>query len=95
MKTAIQIFLKQTRRSTKRLVLQLVLLCAAVAFFVVSFNLYINSMRNLQTVEDTYASIATMEIYGYVNKAGELVHPGDAACVGRHWLSVRSCCLSR
>ena len=31
MKTAIQIFLKQTRRSTKRLALQLVLLCAVVA----------------------------------------------------------------
>ena len=31
MKTAIQIFLKQTQRGTKRLALQLVLLCAAVA----------------------------------------------------------------
>ncbi len=94
MKTAIQIFLKQTRRSTKRLVLQLVLLCVAVAFFVVSLNLYSNSMRNLQMVEDTYTTIATMEIYGYVNKAGELVRPGDESCVGRHWLSVEDYDLS-
>ncbi len=84
----IQIFLKQTGRGTKRLALQLVLLCAVTVFFVVSLNLYANSMRNLQTVEDTYTTIATMEIYGYVNEAGELVHPGDPSCVGRHLLSV-------
>ena len=94
MKTAVQIFLKQTRRSTKRLVLQLMLLCAATTFFVVSSNLYINSVRNLQSVEDTYASIATMEIYGYVNEAGKLVSPGDEDCVGRHWLSVEDYDLS-
>ena len=73
MKTAIQIFLKQTRRGTKRLVLQLALLCAAVVFFVVSLNLYANSMRNLQTVEDSYATIATVEFYGNINRQGELV----------------------
>ena len=94
MKTAIRIFLKQTRRGTKRLVLQLILLCTAVAFFVVSLNLYSNSMRNLQTVEKAYTSIATMEIYGYVNTAGELVHPGDESSVGRHWLSVENYDLS-
>ena len=90
MKTAIQIFLKQTRRSTKRLVLQLVLLCTVTAFFAVSLNLYSNSKQNLQTVENAYTTIATMEIYGYVNKAGELVHPGDETCVGRHLLSVEN-----
>ena len=90
----IQIFLKQTRRGTKRLVLQLVLLCAATAFFVVSLNLYANSMNNLHTVEDTYTTIATMEIYGYVNNAGELVHPGDESCVGCHWLSAEDYDLS-
>ncbi len=94
MKTAIQIFLTQTRRGTKRLMLQLVLLCAVTAFFVVSLNLYSNSRQNLQAVENTYTTIATMEIYGYVNKAGELVHPGDESCVGRHWLSVEDYDLS-
>ncbi len=94
MKTAIQIFLKQTRRSTKRLVLQLVLLCCMTAFFAVSLNLYSNSIRNLRSVEDAYTTIATMEIYGDVNQAGELVHPGDEACVGRHLLSVEDYDLS-
>lgn len=91
---AIKIFLKQTRRSTKRLALQLVLLYAVTAFFVIALNLYANSMRNLQTVENTYTTIATMEIYGDVNQAGDLVHPGDADCVGRHLLSVENFDLS-
>ena len=90
----IQIFLRQTGRSTKRLTLQLVLLCAVVAFFVVSLNLYANSRGNLQTVEETYKTIATVEIYGDVNEAGELVSPGDEDCVGRHWLSVEDYDLS-
>lgn len=94
MKTAIQIFLKQTRRGMRRLVLQLALLCAATAFFVVSLNLYSNSNHNLMTVEDTYTTIATMEIYGYVNEAGDLVDPSDEICVGRHWLSVEDYDLS-
>ena len=94
MKTAIQIFLKQTRRSTKRLALQLVLLCAVTVFFVVSLNLYCNSRSNLLAVEDAYKTIATMEIYGDVNEAGELVHPGEKACVGRHLLSVEDYDLS-
>ena len=94
MKTAIQIFLKQTLRSTNRLILQLVLLCAAVAFFVVSLNLCVNSMRNLQTVENSYTTIATMEIRGYVNKAGELVSSGAEDCVGYHCLSVEDYDLS-
>ena len=88
MKTAVQIFLKQTRRSKKRLALQLVLLCAAVAFFVVSLNLYHNSNRNLLTVENAYTTIATMEIYGNVDAQGNLVHPSDESSVGYHWLSV-------
>ena len=90
----IQIFLKQTRRSTKRLVLQLVLLLAVIAFFVVSLNLYSNSIQNLQTVEDTYTTIATAEFYGYVNEAGELVSPGNENCVGRHLLSLEDYDLS-
>ena len=88
MKTAIQIFLKQTRRGTKRLALQLVLLCAVTMFFVVSMNLCSNSRQNLLTVENIYSTIATMEFYGYVTADGKLVHPGDEACVGRHLLSV-------
>ena len=87
MKTAIQIFLKQTQRGTKRLALQLVLLCAVTVFFVVSLNLYHNSRSNLQTVENTYTTIATMEIYGDVNKEGDLVQPSAADRVGRFLLT--------
>ena len=94
MKTAVQIFLKQTRRGTKRLALQLVLLCAATVFFAVSLNLFANSTRNLLTVEDTYKTIATMEIYGDVDAQGNLVHPGDESYVGRHLLSVEGYDLS-
>ncbi len=94
MKTAIQIFLKQTRRSTKRLVLQLVLLCAATSFFVVSLNLYQNSMQNLQTVEDTYSTIAAVEFYGNVDNRGNLVSPSDETSVGYHLLNARGFDLS-
>ena len=83
----IQIFLWQMLRNKARLALNLVLLCAATAFFVISLNLYQNSWANLQTVEDTYSTIATMEIYGDVNEAGELVRPGDADNVGRFLLT--------
>ena len=94
MKTAVQIFLKQTCRNTGRLILQLVLLCATIVFFAVSLNLFANSTRNLQTVEDTYKTIATMEIYGYVDRNGNLVHPGDESNMGYHWLSVEDYDLS-
>lgn len=90
----IQIFLRQTVRGKARLTLNIVLLFAATAFFVLSMNLYHNSKSNLQAVENTYTSIATMEFYGYVNTAGNLVSPGDESCVGRHWMSVKEFDLS-
>ncbi len=90
----IQIFLKQTQRGTKRLALQLVLLCAVTAFFVVSLNLYSNSMRNLQTVEDTYTTIATAEFRGFTDERGNLVQPADESCVGYRWMSVNQYDLS-
>jgi hypothetical protein len=89
-----RIFLQQTVRKKSRFALNIVLLCAVTVFFVVSLNLYHNSRTNLQAVENAYTTIATMEIYGDVNKAGELVHPGDESYVGRHWLSVEDFDLS-
>ena len=87
MSVSIRIFLQQTVRKKSRFVLNLALLCAVTVFFVVSLNLYANSMRNLQTVEDTYSTIATMEIYGDVNKEGDLVQPSAADRVGRFLLT--------
>lgn len=94
MKTAVQIFLRQTVRGKKRLVLNAVLLLAVTGFFVVGLNLYHNSRQNLLTVENAYTTIATMEIYGDVDAQGNLVHPGDTSCVGRHLLSVEGYDLS-
>ena len=83
----IQIFLWQMLRGKTRLALNQVLLCAATAFFVVSLNLYQNSRANLQTAENAYTTIATMEIYGEVNAEGELVETSDADRVGRFLLT--------
>ena len=85
MKTAVQIFLRQTVRGKKRLVLNAALLLAVTGFFVVGLNLYHNSRQNLLTVENAYTTIATMEIYGDVDAQGNLVHPAilpawDAIC---------------
>ena len=89
-----KIFFLQTKRNIKQFVLQLALLCTAVTFCVASINLYTNSRQNLLTVEETYTTIATTEIYGYVTKDGKLSHPDDEACVGRHLLSVEGYDLS-
>ena len=88
MKTAIQIFLKQTRRGTKRLALQLVLLCVAIAFFVVSLNLYRNSTSNLHAIEEAYTTLATVGFYGDVDAQGNLVSVSDPSYVGNCLMSL-------
>lgn len=87
MSVSVRIFLRQTVRKKSRFVLNILLLCAVTAFFVISLNLYQNSRANLQTVEDTYSTIATMEIYGDVNAEGELVSPSADDRVGRFLLT--------
>ncbi len=87
MSVSVRIFLRQTVRKKSRLALNILLFFVATTFFVVSLNLYQNSMRNLQTVEDTYTTIATMEIYGHVNEAGELVKTSADDRVGRFLLT--------
>ena len=88
MKTAVQIFLKQTRRGTKRLILQLVLFCAALVFFVLSMNLYRNSANNLRVVEDAYTTLATVGFYGDVDAQGNLVSVGDPSYVANCLMSL-------
>ena len=87
MPISIRIFLQQTVRKKSRFALNIVLLCAVTVFFVVSLNLYHNSRANLQAVENAYTTIATMEIYGDVNKEGDLVQPSAADQVGRFLLT--------
>ncbi len=70
-----KIFLQQLKRGKKRTFLNMILLSAAVAFFVMSVNLYQNSVANLQKVEENYSTIALMELYGDVDSAGNLADP--------------------
>lgn len=69
----LQIFLQQLRRGKKKTTLYILLLTAVTAFFVMSVNLYQNSVANLEAVEENYSTIAVMELYGDVNSYGELV----------------------
>lgn len=80
----IRIFSKQLIRSRKRLILNIILLTAATAFFIMSLNLYHNSTSNLQRVEDTYSTIATVTFWGDMNRQGNLTDPEaeDYLCYG-------------
>ncbi len=70
------VFSRQLRRSVKTVFLNGVILAVTGAFFVMSLNLYSSSVRNLQQAEDTYSTIAVMELYGDVNDRGQLTAPG-------------------
>ena len=84
----VKIFFQQLRRNSRRTWLNILLLTAAVAFFVMSANLYKNSVTNLRVVEDTYSTIAVMELYGNINKFGELTDRTAEDSVGYHACSV-------
>ena len=60
-------------RGKKRLLLNALLLLSVTAFFCMSVNLYKNSVDNLQKANDTYRTIAIMELHGSVNTFGELL----------------------
>ena len=72
---SIRIFFQQLRRNSSRTWLNILLLAAAVAFFVMSLNLHQNSVRNIREAEDAYSTIAVMEIYGDVDQYGNLAEP--------------------
>lgn len=74
---SIRLFLRQQQRNLKRTLLNILLLTAAIAFFVMSMDLYINSIFNLKQAEDTYHTIAIMELYGSVDERGHLVEVND------------------
>jgi len=79
---SIRIFFRQLTRGRKRAVLTVLLLAAVTAFFVMSVNLYRNSVRNLQQVDEQYSTIAVMELYGEVDRYGQLVEPGSDSHIG-------------
>ncbi len=76
-----EIFLRQLKRS-KKTVLYLLLLIVAATFFVGSMNLYSNSVKNLKNAEDTYSTLVVTELYGDVDRYGELVEKNSEEHIG-------------
>lgn len=83
-----KIFFKQMKRS-KKTILYLLLLFAVTAFFVTSVNLYQNSIHNLKVSEETFSTLAVTEIYGEVDKYGELVEPNSEEHIGYQAVGVK------
>ena len=86
---SIRIFFQQLRRNSSRTWLNILLLAAAVAFFVMSLNLHQNSVRNIREAEDAYSTIAVMEIYGDVDQYGNLAEPYSEEHVGYKSVAVK------
>lgn len=86
---SVKFFLQQLLRSPKRTMLNLFLLAAVTAFFVMSLNLYHNSVDNLARVEENYTTIAVMELYGDVDKYGQLTDPDAESHDGYYSVGVR------
>ena len=64
--------LKQLFRKPIRTVLYILVLILLTAFFCTSLNLYMDSRHNLQLANDTYTTIAVMELYADVDSRGNL-----------------------
>ena len=86
---SVTFFLRQLNRNPRRILLNIVLLAAATAFFVMSVNLYQNSVRNLETAEDAFTTIALMELYGEIDKDGSIVEPGSEGHLGKQPVAVK------
>lgn len=83
-----KIFLKQMKRS-KKTILYLLLLFTVTAFFATSVNLYQNSIHNLKVSEETFSTLAVTEIYGEVDKYGELAEPNSEEHIGYQAVGVK------
>ena len=89
-----KIFIEQLKRSKKTVVYFWLLLIAAT-FFVTSMNLYRNSIRNLQTSESTFSTLAVTELYGEVDRYGELVERNSEEHIGYQPVGVRGYDISK
>ncbi len=76
-----EIFLKQMKRS-KKTILYLLLLTVAISFFVGSVNLYSNSTKNLEKAEETYSTLVVTELYGDIDRYGNLVEKNSEEHIG-------------
>ncbi len=84
-----RIFLKQLKRGRKRTLLYVILLAMATAFFVMSMNLYQNSINNLEVSESTFSTLAVTELHGDVDKYGNLVEENSKEHIGYKALGVK------
>ncbi len=82
------IFYRQLYRSVKTVCTNGLILLVVTAFFVMSLNLYAGSVYNLKSAEDTYRTVAVMELYGDVNRRGELTPPGGEGYLGYRAVAV-------
>ena len=82
--------LKQLFRKPIRTVLYILVLVVLTAFFCTSLNLYMDSQHNLQLANNTYTTIAIMELYADVDSYGNLVKDVATAkdYAGYHALTV-------
>lgn len=83
-----KIFIQQLKRSRKT-VFYILLLIVATSFFVTSVNLYQNSTSNLQKAEETYSTLVVTELYGDVDKYGNLVKENSETHVGYKAVAVQ------
>ncbi len=89
-----KIFIDQLKRSKKTVVYFWLLLIAAT-FFVTSMNLYYNSTSNLQLSENTFSTLAVTELYGEVDRYGELVERNSEEHIGYQPVGVRGYDISK
>ena len=82
--------LKQLFRKPIRTVLYILVLVVLTAFFCTSLNLYRDSQHNLQLANDTYTTIAIMELYADVDSRGNIINDVTKAedYAGYHALTV-------
>ena len=82
--------LKQLFRKPMRTVLCILVLVVLTAFFCTSLNLYMDSQHNLQMANDTYTTIAIMELYADVDSRGNIISDVTKAedYAGYHALTV-------
>ena len=82
--------LKQLFRKPMRTVLCILVLILLTAFFCTSLNLYMDSQHNLQLANDTYTTIAIMELYADVDSRGNIISDVTKAedYAGYHALTV-------
>ncbi len=83
-----KIFYGEMRRSFRTVATFGLILLVVTAFFVMSLNLYSTGVRNLALADETYRTIAVMELYGDIDKWGGLSAPGSENYMGYHSVGV-------